>query len=56
MVEAKKVEFKKPADAEKPKGPRRYTEDGLKIFSMAELKIGQGGDTEDCPFDCDCCF
>jgi len=35
---------------------RRYTEDGLPIYTMEELKMGQGGNTEDCPFDCDCCF
>ncbi|KAM0786395.1 hypothetical protein ACM66B_001862 [Microbotryomycetes sp. NB124-2] len=35
---------------------RRKTEDGLPIYSVAELKIGLGGDTKDCPFDCWCCF
>ena len=34
---------------------RRRTEDGLRIFTAEELKLGQGGDTEDCPFDCQCC-
>jgi hypothetical protein len=30
---------------------------GLPIYSAKQLKIGQGaGDTELCPFDCDCCF
>lgn len=32
------------------------TEDGLLIYSATEMNIGKGGDTEDCPFDCWCCF
>ncbi|KAN0061721.1 hypothetical protein ACQY0O_005713 [Thecaphora frezii] len=35
---------------------RKRTEDGLPIYSEAELRIGEGGDTPLCPFDCDCCF
>ncbi|GAA98303.1 uncharacterized protein L969DRAFT_46299 [Mixia osmundae IAM 14324] len=35
---------------------RRRTDDGLPIYDAAELKIGLGGDTPLCPFDCDCCF
>lgn len=39
---------------------RRTTEDGYKIYKFKEiqdvLKIGQGGGTPLCPFDCDCCF
>ncbi|GAA5870771.1 hypothetical protein JCM8547_001704 [Rhodosporidiobolus lusitaniae] len=38
------------------RGTRRKTEDGLPIYDTTELKIGLGGDTELCPFDCDCCF
>lgn len=34
---------------------RKRTEDGLRIFTAEELKLGQGGDTPLCPFDCDCC-
>ncbi|SPO25457.1 uncharacterized protein UTRI_03123_B [Ustilago trichophora] len=34
---------------------RKRTEDGLRIFTAEELKLGQGGDTPDCPFDCQCC-
>ncbi|KAJ2448847.1 hypothetical protein EV183_005216 [Coemansia sp. RSA 2336] len=35
----------------------KYTDDGLRVFYMEDLKIGQGeGDTELCPFDCQCCF
>ncbi|KAL1916310.1 uncharacterized protein VTP21DRAFT_5927 [Calcarisporiella thermophila] len=35
---------------------RRTTEDGLPLFDVKELKIGEGGDTPLCPFDCDCCY
>lgn len=29
---------------------------GLPIYTLQELNIGQGKNTKDCPFDCDCCF
>ena len=30
---------------------------GMRIFSVDALQIGKGGgDTRDCPFDCECCF
>jgi hypothetical protein len=36
---------------------RRFTEEGWPIYSEEELKLNsKGGDTKDCPFDCDCCF
>ena len=35
---------------------RKRTEEGFKIYNLEELNIGKGGETEDCPFDCDCCF
>ncbi|ORY74043.1 hypothetical protein BCR35DRAFT_306819 [Leucosporidium creatinivorum] len=38
------------------RGTRRRTDDGLAIYDIAELKIGLGGDTPECPFDCQCCF
>eukprot|EP00353_Schmidingerella_taraikaensis_P015038 CAMPEP_0185602012 /NCGR_PEP_ID=MMETSP0436-20130131/1485_1 /TAXON_ID=626734 ORGANISM="Favella taraikaensis, Strain Fe Narragansett Bay" /NCGR_SAMPLE_ID=MMETSP0436 /ASSEMBLY_ACC=CAM_ASM_000390 /LENGTH=116 /DNA_ID=CAMNT_0028232087 /DNA_START=17 /DNA_END=364 /DNA_ORIENTATION=+ len=38
------------AKAKEAKGPRKFTEDGLKVYSMEELNMGQGGDTADCPF------
>ena len=40
------------------KQPRRYTEDGLPIYTEAELKLDnpKAGTTPLCPFDCDCCF
>ncbi len=34
----------------------RFTEDGLKIYSMDDLNMGKGGNTSECPFDCQCCF
>ncbi|KCV71890.1 hypothetical protein H696_01299 [Fonticula alba] len=35
---------------------RSFTEDGYPIYTPDELGLGKGGDTEDCPIDCDCCF
>ena len=35
---------------------RALTEDGYPIFTPKELKIGLGGGTNLCPFDCNCCF
>ncbi|KAI8449936.1 hypothetical protein BY996DRAFT_4366673 [Phakopsora pachyrhizi] len=32
------------------------TDDGLYIYSIEELRIGLGGETPECPFDCNCCF
>lgn len=49
----KAKEIDKTANAKKV---RKTTEDGFKIYTMEELGIGKGGDTELCPFDCDCCF
>ena len=37
-------------------GKRKVTADGYKVYSLEELNVGKGGDTADCPFDCDCCF
>ena len=33
-----------------------FTEEGWRIYTPAELNLDKGGDTELCPFDCDCCF
>jgi hypothetical protein len=33
-----------------------FTEEGWKVYTPDELKIGGGKDTPDCPFDCECCF
>lgn len=35
---------------------RARTEEGFLIYTYDELKFEEGGDTELCPFDCDCCF
>lgn len=35
---------------------RALTEDGFPIFTPNELKIGMGGGTDLCPFDCNCCY
>ena len=34
----------------------RYTEDGHRIYTPEELKLGDIQDGPDCPFDCNCCF
>ena len=31
-------------------------ESGLPVYKAHLLKVGEGGGTPDCPFDCDCCF
>jgi hypothetical protein len=35
---------------------RALTEDGYPIYTPSELKIGMGGGTDLCPFDCNCCY
>ena len=36
---------------------RKKTEEGFNIYSEEELGLNKkGGDTDLCPFDCDCCF
>ena len=54
----KEVKSKKDAKEVKEAKPKaaRFTEEGYRIYTTDELKIGKGGDTEDCPFDCNCCF
>lgn len=37
-------------------GKVKITEDGYKVYTSEELGLGKGGNTDDCPFDCDCCF
>ena len=40
-----------------PVALRFDTELGVRVFSVAGLKIGAGsGNTKDCPFDCSCCY
>jgi len=35
---------------------RPTTAEGFPIYTATEMRVGQGGDTPDCPFDCQCCF
>ena len=36
---------------------RKRTEEGYRIYTEEELGLNKkGGDTDLCPFDCDCCF
>ena len=36
---------------------RKVTEEGWPVYSVEELGLSTtGGDTADCPFDCNCCF
>ena len=39
-----------------PKPVRFDSDSGLNIYREADLRIGLGGGTADCPFDCNCCF
>ena len=63
-TESKKEDLKKDVkkqnqpkeEKKKSSGATRYTKEGYKIYTAEDLKIGQGGDGPDCPFDCDCCF
>lgn len=48
----KKKKIKKKND--KKKGKKEI--DGLKVYTTEELNLGKGGDTPDCPFDCECCY
>ena len=54
MKEMKETEIKKKQEREKG---RRYTEDGLPIYTEEELGMNnpKAGTTPLCPFDCDCC-
>jgi hypothetical protein len=35
---------------------KRKIVEGIPIYTEKELKIGLGGGTSLCPFDCNCCF
>lgn len=37
---------------------RKNTEEGFKIYTEDELRLGDGkvGATAECPFDCECCY
>lgn len=41
-----------------PEAPleRIDAESGLPVYKAHLLKVGEGGGTDLCPFDCDCCF
>jgi hypothetical protein len=39
-----------------PPVERIDAESGLKVYKAHLLKVGEGGGTPLCPFDCDCCF
>lgn len=61
VVPDTKIETNLPEDEEnwadsRGKMPRKKTDDGFNIYSQDELRIGLGGDTADCPFDCKCCY
>ncbi len=32
------------------------TDEGIPVYTEEELGMNKGGDTEDCPFDCQCCY
>ena len=34
----------------------RYDPEGLPVYTPEELNVGASGDTDKCPFDCDCCY
>ncbi|KAK9172014.1 Eukaryotic protein of unknown function (DUF1764) family protein [Cryptosporidium meleagridis] len=36
--------------------PIRYLNDGLPVYRLEDINLGDGGGTPDCPFDCSCCF
>lgn len=38
------------------KKDRKVDKDGHKLYTEEELNLNKGGGTEDCPFDCQCCF
>ncbi|KAG0085554.1 hypothetical protein BGZ93_007845 [Podila epicladia] len=44
------------SDDELEKKGKRRTDDGLRLFDIHDLGIGKGGNTDQCPFDCECCF
>jgi hypothetical protein len=62
--EVKAIKKRKAAQGQKEKAvtvtqikKRRYTEDGLPIYTEEELGINnpKAGSTPLCPFECDCC-
>ena len=49
---------RKKAKIRNPEAPleRIDKESGLPVYKAHLLKVGEGGGTPLCPFDCDCCF
>eukprot|EP00742_Colponemidia_sp_Colp-10_P008673 GILJ01009408.1.p1 GENE.GILJ01009408.1~~GILJ01009408.1.p1 ORF type:complete len:147 (-),score=23.76 GILJ01009408.1:52-492(-) len=58
VAKPRKKHPKNEGSASNPLGSqsRKQTEEGFKVYHEDELKIGKGGDTPLCPFDCNCCF
>eukprot|EP00055_Hartaetosiga_balthica_P009222 m.36229 g.36229 ORF g.36229 m.36229 type:complete len:150 (-) comp6656_c0_seq1:70-519(-) len=45
------------SDAKGEKKTNRKMVDGLRVYTYDELGVSaESGGTDDCPFDCDCCF
>ena len=44
------------ATAVKSHSKKQVSDPKLKVYTEEQLKIGKGGLTDKCPFDCDCCF
>lgn len=40
------------------KRSNKRTDEGFKIYTEEELRLGDGkqGNTSNCPFDCECCY
>jgi hypothetical protein len=39
-----------------PEAPLERIQDGVPVYKAHLLKVGEGGGTPLCPFDCNCCF
>jgi hypothetical protein len=52
------VKSNNPRQIISPEAPveRIDPESGYKVYKAHTLKVGEGGGTDLCPFDCDCCF
>ncbi|ORZ34871.1 hypothetical protein BCR44DRAFT_1500064 [Catenaria anguillulae PL171] len=37
-------------------GKKRFTDDGYPLYYIEDLLAQEGGDTDLCPFECECCF
>ncbi|CAK63756.1 unnamed protein product (macronuclear) [Paramecium tetraurelia] len=53
---AKNPQAKRFQNSKQEQSKTKYTEEGYKVYSTDDLKIGKGGNTNLCPFDCECCF